>query len=147
MTRDFQRARVYGWEDRTVAPHDRTAIAYPVAQGMVDAIWSELGLRHAPRVEPLPAQARCRMADANRLRLRLPGSTPSWCLLHELAHSLTSTLEGQSDGHGPRFVGVYVQLLARYLRLDEAALEASLRADGIRFQRGAQPVFCDAPGG
>ena len=118
-------------------------VPFPAAQAMVDAIWSEIGLLYPPRVERLPGQARCRLADANRLTIRLPQSTPSWCLLHELAHAMTTTLDGHSDGHGPAFVGIYVQLLARYLRLDSAALCHSLAQAGVRVRADAVPVFCD----
>jgi hypothetical protein len=31
----------------------------------------------------------------------------SWCLLHEIAHAMSSTYDGLSDGHGPVFVGLY----------------------------------------
>ncbi len=140
---DRQRARVYAWEDQVVAPDDPSVIPFPAAQGMVDAIWSEMGLLYPPRVEPLPAQTRCRIADANRLRIRLPPSTPSWCLLHELAHAMTTTQDGQSDGHGPIFVGVYVQLLTRYLRLEPPKVLESLATAGVQVRLEARPVFCD----
>ena len=141
--RDGQRARVYAWEDRVVAPRDPSTVAFAAGQGVVDAIWAEMGLLYPPRVEKLPSQARCRMADANRLRIRLPAQTPSWCLLHELAHAMTSTHDGRSDGHGPVFMGLYVALLVRYLRLDAAWLQSSLHAAGIQVRLGATPVFCD----
>ncbi len=141
--RDRQRSRVYAWEDRVVAPHDPSTVAYALAQGMVDAIWSEMGLRYPPLVEPMPTQARCRIADANRLRIRVPARVPSWCLLHELAHAMTTTAEGESDGHGAAFVGVYVQLLSRYLRLDGDGLRRSLLAEGVAVRHDARPVFCD----
>jgi hypothetical protein len=140
---DRQRSRVYAWEDAQVAPLDGSTIPFAAAQGMVDAIWQELGLRYPPRVEPLPAQVRTRLADANRLVIRLPAATPSWCLLHELAHALTTTMDGQSDLHGANFVGVYVQLLGRYLRLDEAGLLRSLAAAGIEVAADARPAFLD----
>ena len=141
--RDQQRGRVYAWEDRVVAPEDPSRIAFAAAQGMIDAIWSEMGLRYPPRAAPMPAQARRRIADANRLTLRLQATTPSWCLLHELAHAMTTTHDGASDGHGPLFMGVYVTLLGRYLRLDEAALIDSARASGIQVTPDAKPVFAD----
>ncbi|MEJ1975080.1 MAG: hypothetical protein WDN49_02490 [Acetobacteraceae bacterium] len=141
--RDGQRSRVYAWEDRVIAPRDPSHIPFPAAQGMVDAIWSEMGLRHPPRVEPLPAQARARIADANRLTLRLPRLTPSWCLLHELAHAMTTTHDGRSDGHGPRFVGIYVQLLGRYLRLEPDWLRRTLQEAGVRVCLEARPIFVD----
>ncbi|WP_239479398.1 SprT-like domain-containing protein [Lichenicola cladoniae] len=141
--RDEQRSRVYAWEDEMVVPRDPSLIAYGAAQGMVDAIWSELGLRYPPRVEPLPKQATTRMADGSRLTLRLPAQTPSWCLLHELAHALTSTHDGHSDQHGPVFAGIYVQLLVRYLRLPQPWLLATLESADVQVDMRAQPLFVD----
>jgi hypothetical protein len=110
---------------------------------MVDAIWQELGLRYPPRVEPLPAQARTRLADANRLAIRLRALTPSWCLQHEHAHSLTTTMDGQSDGHGLIFVGIYVRLLRQYLRLKDAEMLDGLAAVSIEIAINARPSFVD----
>jgi hypothetical protein len=126
-----------------VAPRDSSLVAFLAAQGMVDAIWAETGLRYPPRVEVLPAQARSRIADADRLTLRLRPQSPSWCLLHELAHAMSTTQDGNSDGHGERFMGIYVQLLVRYLRLDEAELLNSLKEAGILVTEDARPVFID----
>ena len=119
-------------------------VVFAAAQGMVDAIWAEMGLRYPPCVERLPGQARRRIADANRLRIRLHAATPSWCLLHELAHAMTTAQDGASDGHGAGFVGLYMRLLVRYLRLDPAMLRDSLHQAGISFDAEARPVFCDA---
>ncbi|MBI0539523.1 hypothetical protein D9599_28860 [Roseomonas sp. KE2513] len=142
--RDRQRARVYAWEDRVVAPHAPDRIPFSAAQSMVDAIWAGMGLRWPPKVERLPGQASVREADATRLRLRLPEALPSWVLLHELAHSMTSTAEGNTDGHGPRFMGLYLQLLERYLRLPATSLLPSLREARIEVDLTARPVFLDA---
>jgi hypothetical protein len=141
--RDSQRGKVYEWEERFVAPRDGSRISYQQAQGMVDAIWAEMGLLYPPKVEPLPRQARSILADANRLSIRLPDVSPSWWLLHELAHAMTSTQDGQSDRHGRIFVGVYAQLLTRYLRLPSDALLQSLNGAGIEFDARAQPLFID----
>jgi hypothetical protein len=110
---------------------------------MVDTIWADMGLRFPPKVEPLPRQARSTVADANRLTIRLADVSPSWWLLHELAHAMTSTYDGQSDGHGPKFMGLYAQLLTRYLRVPTDALLASLRAAGIAIDMHTEPVFVD----
>jgi hypothetical protein len=141
--RDRQRSRVYAWKHRVIAPRDLSQVSFPAVQGMVDAIWSELGLRYPPSVEPLPAQARTRLADASRLILRLRPIIPSWCLLHELAHAMTSTHDGQSDGHGPIFVGIYVQLLGRYLRFDETWLLRTLQEAGVVVCPNARPAVLD----
>ena len=100
--RDRQRSKVYAWEERFVVPHDPSLVAFAHAQGMVDAIWADMGLRFPPKVERLPRQARCTLADASRLSIRLADHNPSWCLLHELAHAMSSTHDERSDGHGPK---------------------------------------------
>ncbi len=141
--RDVQRSRVYAWEDRVVGRSDSTVIPFAAAQGMVDAIWSDLDLRFPPKAEALPKQSRRLQADASRLRIRLPEAFPSWLLLHELAHALTSSHDGVSDGHGPSFMGIYIRLLVRYARLPEADLLQSAEAAGIRVARDATPSFVD----
>lgn len=143
MSRDRQRAKVYAWEDRVVAPHAPDLVPFAAAQAMVDAIWAEQGLRYPPLVEKLPRHASRKLAEANRLVLRLPEALPSWILLHELAHAMTTDHDGRSDGHGPRFMGLYLALLQRYLRLDTDALLPGLRAAGIRVERDAKPIFVD----
>ena len=144
MRRDGQRQRVYDWEDRAIAPLDRSCIPFAAAQGIVDAIWAESGLRFPPKVERLPASVRCRLGDADRLTIRLPPSIPSWCLLHELAHAMTTTHDGVSDGHGPAFMGLYVALLARYLRLNASELTQDVVAARIRVDEAAVPTFTTA---
>ncbi len=141
--RDRQRGKLYAWEERFVASCDPSSIQFAQAQGMVDAIWADMGLRFPPKVEPLPRQARSTVADTNRLTIRLADTSPSWWLLHELAHAMTSTHDGRSDGHGPKFVGIYAQLLMRYLRTPADALSASLHAAGIDMDMQAKPVFID----
>jgi len=130
--RDHQRGRTYEWESREVAPHDRTMITRADADGMVRAIWGELGLRYPPRIAALPPQAKTLIGRADRLTIELAPRVPSWCLLHELAHSLTSSVEGESDGHGARFLATYIFLLGRYLRLDEQALRRSAARAGLK---------------
>jgi hypothetical protein len=142
--RDRQRSKVYAWEERFVAPCDQSLIAFGQAQGMVDAIWAEMGLRFPPKVEHLPRQARSTVADADRLSIRLGDASPSWWLLHELAHAMTSTSEGRSDGHGPTFMGLYAQLLIRYLRVPGNALLKSLYAADIAIDMQAEAIFIDA---
>jgi hypothetical protein len=126
-----------------VAPHRQTELPFATAQGMVVAIWSDMGLRYPPAVEPLPPRATATLPRANRLSVLLPPRTPCWCLLHELAHAMTSTEDGRSDGQGPAFMGVYVRLLARYLRLDPAGLVRSAADAGIAVSADARPVFVD----
>jgi hypothetical protein len=146
--RDHQRGRVYAWEEHFVAPCDLSSVAFAQAQGVVDAIWAEMGLQFPPMVVRLPRQTRITVADATRLVIRLSDTTSSWCLLHELAHAMSSTHEGGSDGHGPTFMGLYAQLLIRYLRVPPDALGRSLHDADIEVDMHARPVFLnDQPTG
>jgi hypothetical protein len=56
---------------------------------------------------------------------------------------MTSTHDGQADGHGPVFMGLYVQLLIQYLRLPRDTLLQSLTAEGTGVEVLATPVFVD----
>jgi hypothetical protein len=56
---------------------------------------------------------------------------------------MTSHADGRSDGHGPLFTGIYVQLLARYLWLDRRMLINSIRDGKIEILCGTRPVFVD----
>ena len=91
----------------------------------------------------LLGQARATVARATRLSIEAPPELPSWVLLHELAHAMTGTVEGENDGHGPRFVGLYLRLLVRHARMPEEELARSLREAGIAFDPDARPVFLD----
>jgi hypothetical protein len=128
-----------------IAPRDTSAITFANAQAMVDSIWADMELRHPPKVERLARQSRSVLGRASRLALHLPRHLPSWCLLHELAHAMTATHDGWNDGHGPVFMGVYIQLLERYMRLPAACLAASAAEAGLEVDRQARPSFLDPP--
>ena len=53
-------------------------------------------------------------------------------------------MDDHSDGHGPLFMGLYVRMLAQYLRLDLAELIRSIEAEGILIEPEASPVFLNA---
>ena len=135
--------RLYAWEDAVIAPRDRSRVPFAQLQALVDHVWAAEGLRYPPRVRPLPRGARRTMARATRLAIEAPAELPSWVLLHELAHAMTSTAEGDNNGHGPAFVGIYLRLLVRHARLDEAVLARSLAEAGIAYDPTARPVFLD----
>jgi hypothetical protein len=129
--RDSQARRLYAWEDAVVAPRDLSRVPFAQLQPLVDHLWAAEGLRWPPRVRPLPRQARRTVARATRTAIEAPPELPSWVLLHEVAHALTSDVDGNNAGHGPDFVGVYLRLLVTHARLDRATLEATLQQAGI----------------
>lgn len=140
---DAAAQKLYAWEDAEVAPRDRATVPFARLQALVDHVWIAEGLRWPPRVRPLPRQARATVARASRLAIEAPAELPSWVLLHELAHAMTSTVDGFHHGHGPTFVGVYLHLLVRHARMPMDTLAASLEAAGIGRDPVARPVFLD----
>jgi hypothetical protein len=136
-------AALYAWEDAEVAGRDASRVRFDQLQALVDHVWSAEGLRYPPRVRRLPHQARRTIARATRLTIEAPAMLPSWILLHELAHALTSTAEGDHQGHGPAFVGMYLHLLVRHAGMPEAALTASLKTAGIAYDTQPKPAFID----
>jgi hypothetical protein len=57
---------------------------------------------------------------------------------------MMSTADGRSDLYGPAFMGAYVRLAARHLRLDPAALIHSAANAGIAVDADARPAFIDS---
>lgn len=117
-----------------VAPRDQSVVPFARLQALVDHVWQAEGRRWPPRIRPMPRQARRTVARATRTIIEAPPTLPSWVLLHEIAHALTSDVDGRTAGHGPAFVGAYLRLLVAHARLDRAMLEASLRKAGIAWQ-------------
>ncbi len=132
-------ARLYAWEDAVVAPRDTAPVPFARLQSLVDHVWAAEGRRWPPRVRPLTRRARATVARATRTAIEAPAELPSWILLHEIAHALTTDAEGDGAGHGPDFVAAYLRLLVRHARLDRAMLERSLAEAGIAWTREAPP--------
>jgi hypothetical protein len=57
---------------------------------------------------------------------------------------MTSTMDGQSNGHGVLFMGAYVRLFGRKLRFDIAELIQSAELDDIRIEPDAFLIFFHA---
>lgn len=130
--RDFQKARVYRWEDTHIAPRDQSQVPFEHIQAIVNHCWP---VQHPPRVLALPKQARV-LGTGHRLGLRFPSNTttPTWVILHELAHALT-----YGDGHGPNYVGVYMQLVEKYLNVPLPFLHYTAKMGRVKFS--LSPTF------
>ncbi|MCK9462630.1 MAG: hypothetical protein M0R80_23675 [Proteobacteria bacterium] len=137
--KDPQQNRVYAWERWAVAPHDITEVLFEAIQPIVNHIWAERGLEFPPQVMPM-FKKKTKKADATRIAVRFGEKTYTWIILHELAHSMTSTCDGRSNHHGALFMGIYLQLLQKYLNLD---LVESAKQAGLRLREDAIPVFLE----
>lgn len=118
--RDFQRSKVYEWEQTYVAPKDRNSgLDFDSISFISDYIWMMEDLQHPPKILPLDSRDQAG-GKGERLALYFPKErkTPTWIIIHEIAHALTSEIEGNSHRHGPYYVGCYIHLLSKYLKLD-----------------------------
>lgn len=59
--------------------------------------------------------------------------------LHETAHAIVVARAARSQDHGPTFAGVYLYLLINIEMCPAAAIYASARKAGIRWNRKATP--------
>lgn len=139
--RDYQRQRVYDWETRWIMPRVRDSITFDTAVHVGNYIWSELGLDYPPMFKPLAKQTRRWAGKANRIAVWLPETTTTKTVIHEIAHSLTSDIDGDSHQHGPEYVGMYMKLLDRFTALSLPELLYTAREARVDYNLGATPVF------
>jgi hypothetical protein len=140
-SKDPQARKAYAWEDRFLLPLQRRAIAFDDAQQVVDGIFIRYGWRYPPRVRPLPKQCRRREASANRVGISLPPVSPDWIVCHEVAHSLTCTVDGKSDEHGADWLGLYLKLLDQVCGMPIPMLMYTLKDTGLAYNLTAKPWF------
>jgi hypothetical protein len=128
--RDNQRSRVYAWEraalrelgSRSIGRADFERLSECEAWAL--PIWRKergrVGLARvaAPAIER-PAWGQRHALAHDDHRITLPRWARSrWVILHELAHRLTP----RDEAHGPRFVGVLIGLVSRWLEYDATQL-------------------------
>jgi hypothetical protein len=139
--RDSQRSAVYSWERNNIAHFDVKPVPFNQVQAIIDYVWAQEGLEYPPQAELLPKNATGRAGDATRTKVRFRESTYTWIILHELAHSLTSNIEYESNHHGSLFMGMYIQLLNRFLKIPYDVMRDSAEASGLEVKPDAKPIF------
>lgn len=141
MAREYQKSKVYDWEEANIPKGQ--SIKFADAQAYVNEVWAALGLKYPPIVHELPKQTRKWAGKGHRNGVWLPTTTNERVILHELAHSLTMTLHGFADaddtGHGPEFVGMYIQLVGKFMGLSTFALWFSAEKFGIEYEKFPKP--------
>jgi putative metallohydrolase (TIGR04338 family) len=146
--RDTQRSRVYTWERRAHPPihsqDERFQSVEDCAAYMLPIWRSERGRYGLPNKAPpeiaRPHRGQRRALAHSSHKITLPRwARNEWVMLHELAHRLTP----RDAGHGPRFVGVLIGLLARHAGQDADELMALADEMGVKYHVrsiGAVPV-------
>ncbi len=141
QTRDGQKSRLYKWEDQVVSPYGSALVPFAHAQRMVNYIWAEMGLLYPPTVERFRPNVVTQQASADRSYVHMHESLPTWVLIHELAHSMTSTHEKNVHGHNEYYVGVYFSLLEKFLGMDGLMLQHTATMCKVKFIVGATPIM------
>lgn len=139
--RDAQKSKVYTWENAVFRCKDKSRVPYGNIQNLVDYVWAKEGLSFPPQVEPLPKQAKVYCATGSRLKLQFQETAQTCVILHEIAHAMTSDFEGNSNHHGSLFMGIFIQLLVRYMGLSYAELVGSAENSGLKVKIDAKPIF------
>jgi len=128
---DPQRRKVYAWEDKHIAKYDTKLMTLDEAQDFINFVWYTSGRDHPPCVNL--ARKNARKATGSRLKITIPEKMLyRWILLHEVAHSFTSDVNGASHQHGPKFMKVYISLLEKHLCIPLPLLMYTVKEAGVK---------------
>jgi hypothetical protein len=139
---DYQKSKVYQWEHNEIK--DRSKVAIADAQVIVNHVWKSEGLMYPPTVVPIHVNTTKASGKANRTTIYLQPVVSTSVILHEIAHSMTMTVDGDCMWHNGWWLGVYVKLLDKYLKMPLIVSLYTLKRDGIDVNINAYPVFLDA---
>lgn len=141
--RDSQRARVYAWERACMQKLSSACIYTAEFQTLdecasfAEPIWRKergrmgMGHRDTPAIER-PAWGQRHAVAHEDHRITLPRwARHRWVILHEMAHLLNVKHDVRS--HGPRFVGLLIGLVARWLEYDAQQLMHLADEMGVKY--------------
>jgi hypothetical protein len=143
MCRDFQRQRVYDWQHEFV-PQGQF-VSLDQARALVEYIWKEEGYEFPPAVREIPKQTRKWAGNACRSVIHLSPVVSTQTVIHEVTHSLLMDMDNGSDdpGHGELFMGLYMQLLSKYMRIPMFEMMYTANKEGVKFDITAKPIIED----
>lgn len=121
-SKDYQQGKVYRWENEHIHRHDKQILTLEEAQDWIDFIWANLGRQYPPIIS-INKRYKAK-STGSRLKLEfIANMLTRSIIIHELTHSLyndgtynSEILQTDDDGHGPMFVGSYVNLLVRFMK-------------------------------
>ena len=125
--RDFQQQRLYDLEgDHHHYGRKAVVISLADAVELVRTIWQRWAISRPPTIHfRRPKRGRRGGSGGyGRINLTVKNETVALAtVLHELGHCLA----GADHGHGPKFAGIYLDLLDRYSDIDVAEMRARNR--------------------
>lgn len=138
MYRDFQKQKLYSFEQRYISPFDTQSITKNEAQDWVNFIWYNEGRTHPP-VITVNRQLKRVAAKANRNVVILSGDTTKrWIMVHEVVHSLQQEMTNNGDpyfpfaAHGAEFVYKYIMMLEKYMNIPMLMLLAKCKESKLK---------------
>ncbi len=143
---DYQKSSAYRWEDENVPRNARTPLSMTGCRTLIRQVCREYGVDIAQLIDGGNDKA----SWSNGLKgIKLAGEGKCVAIvLHEVAHWILQR-RGECDGHGPRWVRLYIDLLVRYDQWDNAEMSISAavrwKLDVGKRGTGPQPE-CDLTG-
>ncbi len=146
MAYDYQRQKVYNWENNNIRNRPQKFFDFPEIQEYVNFVWHDMGLLHPPKVVPMNSRVTRWAGLADRLEIDLPANSKSEqaVILHEMAHSMTNGVNGMGHSHDARFVGVMMELVIKYMKVDRYFLWYSAEKEKVEFEKFAKPAIVNS---
>lgn len=133
VKRDSQRSKVYAFEGEHIFRGTPAAesISAREAVDLITKVWRRYGVGKPPKVNFKPGwgagSASWYVINLKVLRRDgVPQGLTRALVLHELSHSLTHLVDS-SCGHGPEFVGMFLDLLRLYTDCDVSAIKRAAK--------------------
>ncbi len=133
MFDDYQKSKVYAWEDTHIAPRiDTSNKSENFLSSLCKHMWKAIGRVNPPSVYEYSAYKK--KSTGNRYTILFaPQMMNEHILVHELAHSLNHVEDDSSNGdsHGPNYVADYILLLTTFYGFDVLELLYTCQTAGI----------------
>ncbi len=111
--RDFQRSRVYKWEDEVFPSTNTPTLSLDDSRELVHTIWDTRGPDEVPPPQVILGKSNGRSSGCREWIRLHPDHLNPIVTIHETAHALLGAA-GSCDGHGPLFMRLFLELLERY---------------------------------
>lgn len=126
---DFQRERVYQWEEDNIFPGFK-AMSFRACRQFLSHVWQHAGKGPEPE---LTTRLRIETAISFSGLIHLPKKDRNFfwrqpVILHEVGHELEFPHK-----HGPAFVQRYISLCVRFLGMDKRNLTESAKRYGVAY--------------
>lgn len=131
--RDYQKQKCYDWQNKFIHIRDTQEVEFENIQNIINYIWKEMRLEFPPLLNF--SNKKNIIAEGNRHKIIWSNNHKAytWLICHELAHSMTDA------GHGPKFVGMYMKLLEKFVGIPMPYLHYTAKQMKLDWDIWAKP--------